>query len=220
VVVGGGPAGLGAAVYGASEGLHTLLVEQSATGGQAGQSSRIENYLGFPNGVSGAELAQRARDQAVRFGVEMLTAAEVVGIEPRGDGRVGPLRRRDGGHRTGGGARDRRRLLPAAGRGADDFTGRGLFYGAAAHEAVNCRTRSCTSWVRPTPPARRRSSSPIRLEGRHAGTWPDLRRSMSEYLVARIEDDDTIEVRPLHGDRRGRGRPPYRAADPARLVDR
>src|SRR5207237_650736 len=71
VVVGGGPAGLGSAVYAASEGLRTLLVEQAATGGQAGQSSRIENYLGFPNGLSGAELAQRARDQAVRFEVEI-----------------------------------------------------------------------------------------------------------------------------------------------------
>ena len=72
VVVGAGPAGLGSAVYAASEGLRTLLVERTATGGQAGQSSRIENYLGFPNGVSGADLAQRARDQAVRFGVEVL----------------------------------------------------------------------------------------------------------------------------------------------------
>ena len=88
VVVGGGPAGLGAAVYGASEGLRTLLVEQAATRGQAGQSSRIENYLGFPNGVSGAELAQRARDQATRSDVEILTAAEVTAIEPQGDGRV------------------------------------------------------------------------------------------------------------------------------------
>jgi CheY-like chemotaxis protein len=88
VVVGGGPAGLGAAVYGASEGLRTLLVERAATGGQAGQSSRIENYLGFPKGLSGAELAQRARDQALRFGVEVVTASEVTGIEPQGDGRV------------------------------------------------------------------------------------------------------------------------------------
>src|SRR5580698_4633617 len=79
VVVGGGPAGLGAAVYGASEGLRTVLVEQLATGGQAGQSSRIENYLGFPDGVSGAQLTDRARRQASKFGAELLTAREVTG---------------------------------------------------------------------------------------------------------------------------------------------
>jgi thioredoxin reductase (NADPH) len=68
-------------VYGASEGLRTVLVERSATGGQAGQSSRIENYLGFPDGVSGAQLTDRARRQAVKFGAEMLTAREVTGLE-------------------------------------------------------------------------------------------------------------------------------------------
>jgi thioredoxin reductase (NADPH) len=76
VVVGGGPAGLGAAVYGASEGLRTVLVERRATGGQAGTSSRIENYLGFPDGVSGAQLTDRARRQATKFGAEVLTARE------------------------------------------------------------------------------------------------------------------------------------------------
>ena len=81
VVVGGGPAGLGAAVYGASEGLRTLLVERQATGGQAGQSSRIENYLGFPDGVSGAQLTDRARRQATKFGAEILTARDVVGAD-------------------------------------------------------------------------------------------------------------------------------------------
>ena len=86
-MVGGGPAGLGAAVYGASEGLRTVLVEQLATGGQAGQSSRIENYLGFPDGVSGAQLTDRARRQAVRFGAELLTAREVVGLETLGSAR-------------------------------------------------------------------------------------------------------------------------------------
>src|ERR687897_588547 len=88
VIVGGGPAGLGAAVYAASEGLRTVLVERRATGGQAGQSSRIENYLGFPNGLSGADLARRAHDQARRFGAELLTVQEVTGLEPRGPQRV------------------------------------------------------------------------------------------------------------------------------------
>src|SRR5688572_27073002 len=86
VIVGGGPAGLGAAVYGASEGLRTVLVEKRATGGQAGQSARIENYLGFPDGVSGAQLTERARRQAGRFGAEVLTACNVIGLEVRGSG--------------------------------------------------------------------------------------------------------------------------------------
>ena len=137
VVVGGGPAGLGAAVYGASEGLRTLLVERAATGGQAGQSSRIENYLGFPQGLSGAELAQRAREQALRFDVEILTAAEVVGVDAHGDGRV--VRFADGSEVTA------LSVVLATGvsysrlPGVDDYSGRGVFYGAAAHEAVNCR---------------------------------------------------------------------------------
>src|SRR5690242_5731660 len=87
VVVGGGPAGLGAALYGASEGLRTVLVERTATGGQAGQSSRIENYLGFPDGVSGAQLTDRARRQAAKFGAEVLTAREVTGLEVNGSAR-------------------------------------------------------------------------------------------------------------------------------------
>ena len=139
VVVGGGPAGLGAAVYAGSEGLRTLLVEKAATGGQAGQSSRIENYLGFPRGVSGADLAQRAREQAVRFGVEIVTATKCTGIQPQGDGRV--VRFADGAEVTAhavvlatGVSYTR---LPAP--GVDELAGRGVYYGAAAHEAVNCR---------------------------------------------------------------------------------
>src|SRR4051794_18269973 len=87
IVIGGGPAGLGAAVYGASEGLRTVLTERVATGGQAGQSSRIENYLGFPDGVSGAQLTDRARRQATKFGAEILTARDVVGLEVDGSQR-------------------------------------------------------------------------------------------------------------------------------------
>src|ERR671923_59847 len=88
VIVGGGPAGLGAAVYGASEGLRTVLVEKRATGGQAGQSSRIENYLGFPDGVSGAQLTDRARRQAGKFGSEVLTTRDASGLEVQGATRV------------------------------------------------------------------------------------------------------------------------------------
>src|ERR1700683_5140681 len=88
IVIGGGPAGLGAAVYGASEGLRTVLVERTATGGQAGQSSRIENYLGFPDGVSGAQLTDRARRQATKFGAEVLTTREVIGLDIKGSART------------------------------------------------------------------------------------------------------------------------------------
>ncbi|HEY5261539.1 MAG TPA: response regulator, partial [Solirubrobacteraceae bacterium] len=88
VVVGGGPAGLAAAVYGASEGLRTVMVEREAPGGQAGQSSRIENYLGFPAGLSGSDLARRATDQARRLGAELLTVQEAVGLRAEGAARL------------------------------------------------------------------------------------------------------------------------------------
>ena len=88
MIVGGGPAGLAAAVYGASEGLRTVLVEREATGGQAGQSSRIENYLGFPAGLSGSDLARRATDQARRLGAELLTVQDAVGLRVEGAGRI------------------------------------------------------------------------------------------------------------------------------------
>ena len=87
VVIGGGPAGLSAALYGASEGLRTALVERTATGGQAGQSSRIENYLGFPDGVSGAQLTDRARRQALKFGAEIVLTQNAVGLEVNGAAR-------------------------------------------------------------------------------------------------------------------------------------
>ena len=95
VIVGGGPAGLGAAVYAASEGLRTVLVERQATGGQAGQSSRIENYLGFPDGVTGSQLTDRARRQAHKFGAEILTTRDVVGLDVRASSRT--VRFADGG---------------------------------------------------------------------------------------------------------------------------
>ena len=95
VIVGGGPAGLGAAVYAASEGLRTVLVERQATGGQAGQSSRIENYLGFPDGVTGTQLTDRARRQAHKFGAEVLTTRDVIGLDVRASSRA--VRFADGG---------------------------------------------------------------------------------------------------------------------------
>src|SRR5215467_1367655 len=138
IVIGGGPAGLGAAVYGASEGLRTVLVEQRATGGQAGQSSRIENYLGFPDGVSGAQLTDRARRQAVKFGAELLTTREVTGLEVHGSGRT--VRFSDGTELSAhsvliaSGVAYRKLTAP----GLDELTGRGVFYGSALTEASAC----------------------------------------------------------------------------------
>src|SRR6185312_11285048 len=141
IVIGGGPAGLGAAVYGASEGLRTVLVERTATGGQAGQSSRIENYLGFPDGVSGAQLTDRARRQAAKFGAEVLTTRDVVGLEVNGSARS--VRFSDG---TG---IDAHTVILATGvsyrqlaaPGLDDMTGRGVYYGSALTEAAACMSQ-------------------------------------------------------------------------------
>jgi thioredoxin reductase (NADPH) len=139
VVVGGGPGGLGAAVYGASEGLRTVLVEKFATGGQAGQSSRIENYLGFPDGVSGGQLTERARRQAVKFGAELLTTSEVTGLEVNGPART--IRLSDGS------AIDAKAIILATGvsyrqlqaPGCMEMTGAGVYYGAALTEAESCK---------------------------------------------------------------------------------
>jgi thioredoxin reductase (NADPH) len=138
VVVGGGPAGLGSAVYAASEGLKTLLVERRATGGQAGQSSRIENYLGFPDGVSGAQLTDRARRQAVKFGAEILTARDVTGLTVRGSARVVTF--------TDGTEVAAHSVVIATGvsyreldaPGIRDLSGRGCYYGSASTEAPDC----------------------------------------------------------------------------------
>ena len=196
VVIGGGPAGLGAAVYSASEGLRTLLVDRAAIGGQAGQSSLIENYLGFPRGVSGSELAQRARDQAVRFDVEALTTAEVVKVTPQGDGRT--VRFSDGSEVTAHavvlatGVTWRR--LPAP--GADTLAGRGIYYGATAHEATACAGEE----VYLVGAANSAGQAALHF-ARYAKRvvllcrGESLRRSMSEYLVGRIDGSPTIEVR-------------------------
>src|SRR5580698_9639410 len=138
IVIGGGPAGLGAAVYGASEGLRTILVERTATGGQAGQSSRIENYLGFPDGVSGAQLTDRARRQAHKFGAEVLTAREVTGLEVTGAART--IRFDDGSSIVAQavilatGVAYRKLAAP----GVAELTGRGVYYGSALTEATGC----------------------------------------------------------------------------------
>ncbi|HSJ46502.1 MAG TPA: FAD-dependent oxidoreductase [Euzebyales bacterium] len=196
VIVGGGPAGLGAAVYGASEGLRTLLVERSATGGQAGQSSRIENYLGFPGGINGGELARRASSQALRLEAEILNASKVTGISSRGAAHVVALA--DGSEVSAQacivatGVAYRR--LPAG--GADRFTGRGIYYGAATHEAVNCRDEHVyvvgganSAGQAAVHFSRYASEVTVLVRG------DSLHRGMSQYLIDQIGRVDRITVR-------------------------
>ncbi len=138
-IVGGGPAGLAAAVYGASEGLHTVIIEREAPGGQAGMSSRIENYLGFPAGLSGADLARRAVVQAQRFGVEILSPQEAVGIRTEGSYRM--IKLADGSEischalMVASGVQWRRLDAP----GIDRLQGAGVYYGGGATEALSCK---------------------------------------------------------------------------------
>src|SRR5215470_17383233 len=187
VVIGGGPAGLGAAVYAASEGLRTVLVEKKATGGQAGQSSRIENYLGFPDGVSGAQLTERARRQATRFGAEVLTTRNVVGLDVNGSARS--VRFADGG------TIDAHTIILATGvsyrqlgaPGLDDFTGRGVYYGSTLTEAVACTDQD----VYIVGGANSAGQAAVYL-ARHAKSvtilcrGSSLERSMSYYLIEQI----------------------------------
>jgi thioredoxin reductase (NADPH) len=138
-IVGGGPAGLAAAVYGASEGLHTVMVEREAPGGQAGMSSRIENYLGFPAGLSGGDLARRAVVQAKRFGVEILAPQEAVAVRIEGPYRI--IKLADGSEISchalmiASGVQWRRLAAP----GIDRLQGAGVYYGGGATEALSCK---------------------------------------------------------------------------------
>ncbi|HZA08709.1 FAD-dependent oxidoreductase [Mycobacterium sp.] len=196
VVIGGGPAGLGAAVYGASEGLRTVLIESIATGGQAGQSSRIENYLGFPDGVSGGQLADRARRQAEKFGAELITASDAVGLELNGPART--IRLSDGG------AIDARAVVLATGvsyrqlnaTGCRDLTGRGVFYGAAMSEASQCRDQQVyvvgganSAGQAAVYLAREADCVTLLVRG------PSLDASMSYYLIQQIAANPKIRVR-------------------------
>jgi thioredoxin reductase (NADPH) len=196
VVIGGGPAGLGAAVYGASEGLKTVLVERTATGGQAGQSSRIENYLGFPDGVSGAQLTLRARMQAQKFGAELLTTREVVGLDVKGSARG--IRFADGGtigaHSIILATGVTYRQLSAP--GLEELTGRGVYYGSALTEASACIDQD----VYIVGGANSAGQAAVYLS-KHAKSvtllvrGPSLERSMSYYLIQQIEGIDNLTVR-------------------------
>ncbi|WP_194897121.1 FAD-dependent oxidoreductase [Catenulispora pinisilvae] len=196
IVVGGGPAGLSASVYGASEGLRTVLVERLATGGQAGQSSRIENYLGVPNGVSGAQLSGRARRQAAKFGAEILTAREVAGLEMCGSSRL--VRFADGtaiGAHTvilAMGVEYRRLAAP----GIDELTGKGVSYGSSLSEAMNCEGRHVfivggANSAGQAAVYLSRFAKSVTLVVRAES----LAASMSYYLIQQIEQIPTIVVR-------------------------
>ena len=199
-IIGAGPAGLAAAVYGASEGLCTLLIEREAPGGQAGTSSRIENYLGFPTGISGDDLGTRALQQATRFGVEIVVARDVVGIESDADGNALNVLL-DGGDRV-----ETRSIVIATGVawrelevvGADSLVGRGIYYGAARTEALNTRGRDIfligggnsagqaamffASYARTVT---------ILIRG------PSLVATMSHYLIAQLESKANVKIEVL-----------------------
>jgi thioredoxin reductase (NADPH) len=196
VVIGGGPAGLGAALYGASEGLRTVLAERMATGGQAGQSSRIENYLGFPDGVSGAQLTDRARRQAAKFGAEVLTTCEVVGLEINGSART--VRFADGT------SVDAHAVILATGvayrqltgPGLADLTGRGIYYGSALTEATGCADQD----VYIVGGANSAGQAAVYLSSAARSVTmlvrgPSLQKSMSHYLIERIAGIPSISVR-------------------------
>jgi thioredoxin reductase (NADPH) len=196
IVVGGGPAGLGAAVYAGSEGLETVLVEREAVGGQAGQSSKIENYLGFPSGVSGAELARRAAAQAQRFNVETLLVSEVEALEICGSARV--VRMGDGTELSAHavllttGVAYVRMDVPEV----ENFTGRGVYYGAAMTEAVNCKDEDVyivggANSAGQAAVYFSRSARSVTLVVR----GESLQRSMSRYLIDQIEQRDNISVK-------------------------
>jgi thioredoxin reductase (NADPH) len=196
VIVGGGPAGLAAAVYGASEGLRTLMVEREAPGGQAGQSSRIENYLGFPAGLSGSDLARRATDQARRLGAELITMQNAVGLRAEGAGRLVDL--------SGGGTLSANCVLVASGvsyrqldaPGFAERTGAGIYYGAAMTEARSCADQN-VAIIGGANSAGQAAvyfssyASSVTMLVRSDG----LEGSMSSYLIEQIDDLPNVDVR-------------------------
>lgn len=197
IIVGGGPAGLAAAVYGASEGLSTVMIEREAPGGQAGTSSRIENYLGFPVGLSGSDLARRAVDQARRFGVEILTPQEVTGIRVEDPYRF--IQLATGTEISchamilGLGVSWRRLKVP----GLDRLTGAGVYYGAAQTEALSCKdedvyiiggANSAGQAAMYFSKYARQVTMLVRGES--------LTKSMSQYLIEQIAATPNITVQP------------------------
>lgn len=198
VIVGSGPAGLAAAVYGASEGLKTLVIERDAPGGQAGTSSRIENYLGFPVGLSGADLARRGLAQARRFGVEVLTPQEALGL--RLDNSYKFVKLADGSEISchalmiATGVSYRKLDVP----GIEKLTGAGVYYGAAQTEALSCQdddvfivggANSAGQAAMFFARYARKVVMLVRAES--------LAKSMSQYLIDQISETPNIEVLPF-----------------------
>ncbi|GAB4227393.1 MAG: FAD-dependent oxidoreductase [Elainellaceae cyanobacterium] len=195
IIVGGGPGGLAAAVYGASEGLKTVMIEREAPGGQAGTSSRIENYLGFPVGLSGGDLARRAVTQARRFGVEILNPQEVTGVRIENDYRIVTLT--DGSELSchalilALGVSWRRLSIP----GIDRFTGAGVYYGAAQAEALECKDEDVF-----VVGGANSAGQAAMYFSRYARKvtmlvrGDSLTKSMSQYLIDQIEATHNIEV--------------------------
>jgi len=195
VIVGGGPSGLAAAVYGASEGLKTVLIEREAPGGQAGTSSRIENYLGFPAGLSGGDLARRAVDQARRFEVEILSPQEVSAVREEDLYRIVALS--DGTEIScyaliiTTGVSYRKLDAP----GVDRLTGRGIYYGASQTEALSCKGEDV--YIVGGANSAGQAAMFFRNQARRVFLLcrgDDLGKSMSDYLVRQIEARDNIEV--------------------------
>lgn len=197
VIVGGGPAGLAAAVYGASEGLSTVMIEREAPGGQAGSSSRIENYLGFPVGLSGADLARRAVTQARRFGVEILSPQEVINVRVEAPYRIVTLG--DGSNISchsmliATGVSYRKLDVP----GIEKLTGAGVYYGAAQTEAISCSgeeiyiiggANSAGQAAMYFSKYAHKVTMLVRAES--------LAKSMSQYLIEQIEATENITVQP------------------------
>jgi len=207
VVVGAGPAGLGAAVYGSSDGLTTAAMERIATGGQAGTSSRIENYLGFPGGISGGDLAERAALQAVKFGARILVSAEIIRLES-GDGQH-QLTLADGATVVARavvlamGARYRKLAVP----GLESFEGDGVYYAATVQEALLCGAGPVVI----VGGGNSAGQAAVFLAGRVSRVYvvirdKDLSKTMSRYLIDQIERHPRVtvrlctEVREVHGD--------------------
>ncbi|MCP9234757.1 FAD-dependent oxidoreductase [Lewinella sp. JB7] len=195
VIIGSGPSGMAAAVYGGSEGLRTLVIEKRAPGGQAGSSSRIENYLGFPSGLSGSELTRRAMAQTLRFGVEVVSPREVTDIEIQGDYKIltldddSQVKTRSVILTTG----VQYRMLEV--EGADRFSGAGVYYGAAITEARSCENRN----VFVVGGGNSAGQGAVYLS-KYASQVTilirkdDLTSSMSSYLIEQIGAIDNIHV--------------------------
>jgi thioredoxin reductase (NADPH) len=196
-IVGGGPAGLAAAVYGASEGLHTVMIEREAPGGQAGMSSRIENYLGFPTGLSGGDLARRAVVQAQRFGVEILAPQEVVGIRTEGPYRF--IKLADGNEISchalliATGVQWRRLEAP----GIDRLQGAGVYYGGGSTEALSCQGE-IVYVVGGANSAGQAAMNFAKYASRVVIVVrsSSLSSSMSQYLIDQIQQTPNIQIWP------------------------